>query len=125
MPKDYFQDVTPPNANPSDAPAGTERTIRNIPIRERRERPRESERISIPTLQGLPHSVMWFGNFPWRRLLMWAIIALAVIGLLFATVSMFKSTSVVITPRTHPLVLTEDVPLTAYQIGRASCRERV
>lgn len=116
MPKDYFQGVTPPNQKPPDAGVGVERTIRNIPIREKKERLYENERGTIPaTLRGFSsHGTSWFQNVPWKRFLVWGIAALAVLGLIFVVASMFKSTSVVITPRTHPLVLTEDVPLTAY-----------
>ena len=124
MPKDYFQDITPPTSSKMD-PVKEERTIRNIPIAPRRERgPNfptvESADNSFNAPASARESVTPPGRkfrLPPKNIIMWGVAVLAVLGLVLVAFAMFQGTSVVVTPRTHVVVLTEDVPMTAYETG--------
>jgi hypothetical protein len=121
MPKDYFQGINTPNQGGSSAKGGKGRSIRNIPISHSHSQKHERARFTDPlpaTLRAASGgNTSYIHRSVWKRFLVWAIAAVAVVALLLVVVSMFKSTSVVITPRTHQLVLTEDIPLTAYPAG--------
>ncbi len=122
MPKDYFQDITPPASAKPD-PAKEERTIRNIPIAPRRERgpnfPTADSPLNAPASARASMTPSKKFTMPSRRIIIWGIAVVAVLALVFVAFAMFQGTSVVVTPRTHAVVLTEDVPLTAYIMGDA------
>lgn len=106
MPKDYFQGVVPRSEDKGSSDGG--RSIRNIPIQARRERPNLS--TNSPLGSPTPRHALAFI----RRFALWgvAIAALAALGVVGAAA--FRNTSVVVTPRTHPVAITEDIGLTAY-----------
>lgn len=120
MPKDYFQDITPPSGGFKPEVAGHERTIRNIPIAPRRERgpnfpaPDQSA-AGVPPREN-PVQISK-SPFPLKRITIWGIAVTAVLVVLFVVFTMLQGTSVVVTPRTHSVVLTEDVLLAAYPSG--------
>ncbi len=119
MPKDYFQGMAP--RTPSASPTEPERSIRNIPINTRRERtpapPMSGGGVSgnlngpyNPLQRSAGAGVLGF----FRRFALWGI-ALVMVVLLGAVGAVaFRDTSVVVMPRTHALVISEDIGLTAY-----------
>jgi hypothetical protein len=112
MPKDYFQDITPPN------PKESGRSIRDIPIshRERTSNPPadiDQNKPITATSRGMADKVSNVGPLV-RRIVIWGVALAAVLALAFVTIAMFRGTSVVVSPRVHSIVLAEDIPLTAY-----------
>lgn len=122
MPKDYFQDITPPAGTPKPEPVPSpERTIRNIPIASRRERgphfpgvPPTEETQPTPNTVVMTGMTSRFSRFTLRRIAIWGSAVLAVLALCFVVFAMLQRTSVVVTPRTHTVALTEDVLMAAY-----------
>lgn len=134
MPKDYFQDITPPPgsgghsappppAHKAPSPEngnGFERTIRNIPINPRRHSQAEplGTHSSAPVAGATPRPARpSFSDSPRigvKKYLIGGAAVLALIVIAIFTFAAFRGTSVVIKPRTHTIVLTEDVALAAY-----------
>lgn len=120
MPKDYFKGVASENKSVSSQEA--ERSIRNIPINTRRERPPLAS--ATPTGIAFPHDAIGGtpsprGTFSFvfsfvRRFALWVIALLTLVFLGIAVAAVFRDTSVEVTPRTHPIVIAEDISLTAY-----------
>ncbi|MEK7628137.1 MAG: hypothetical protein AAB421_01825 [Patescibacteria group bacterium] len=111
MPKDYFQGITPPASAPSPA-APAERSIRNISITPRKERPDSAP----PQRSGPPASMdaSSENSKVFKKLLPWILAVVAIAGATVAVVWMMQGTTVIIEPRTHSVVLGEDVTITAY-----------
>ncbi|MBI2048433.1 MAG: hypothetical protein HYT30_00700 [Parcubacteria group bacterium] len=124
MPKDYFRDITPPEKSPpskTDATGGVERSIRNIPIAHRRERGPNFP--ATETVSDLPASARETitprssSAFSFSRIAVWGLAVVVVLALGFVVYALSQGTSVVATPRTHTVALTEDVLLSAYPVG--------
>ena len=121
MPKDYFQDITPPGSAGKQEKlevSGAERSIRNIPIAPRRERgphfPDTAPVGSNTPLREPGTQRAASSNFTAKRVAIWGSAGIALLALLFVAFALLQGTSVVVTPRTHAVVLAEDVMLSAY-----------
>ena len=106
MARDYFSEVETPAEEPA-AHGEEARSIRNIPISVSRDRatPRSAVPPSRPTAQRRPAS-----GSPRRgsRHVIWGVVAVAILALVgVGAVTVFRKSSIVVTPRIHTVVFDE------------------
>ncbi|QQG37607.1 MAG: hypothetical protein HYS26_03180 [Candidatus Kaiserbacteria bacterium] len=126
MAKDYFQDITPPSepTPPPPPPArqipitpvqDVEKTIRNIPVSPRPQRPRE---IGDVRETGGPISAGTGKSS--TRVWLWVAAGASVLVLGAIALIALRPTSVSVTPRSHTVVFDETARFTAYPAATAA-----